>query len=280
MLRVARWVDCSDRYGLGYALSDGTLGAWRHAPCCSAHACADVALRRASVLPILTGAVYVDGSRMSSRADGTLEYAERRRRRRTSGKGRSSGSSGGSSGASLGSPVQLRPEDEADWPPELRKKAAILRYMAGKLDGGEGGAGAHSASPARFSAAPAALASPGSPGSPAAAAAAAPHVRAWARSRHALVFRLSSCAVQLRFTGDTSQLLLTADGANVWFDSGDGHIARYDLAALPPAEGAGAPLLARLRYARALLARLSSGSPLSAADADAEGELLLTCPCV
>jgi hypothetical protein len=222
---------------------------------------------------------------MSSRADGTLEYAERRRRRRTSGEGRSSGSSGGSggSGASLGSPAQLRPDDEADWPPELRKKAAVLRYMAGKLDGGEGGAGAHSASPAGFSASPAAPASPaspGSPGSPAAAAEAAPHVRAWARSRHALVFRLSTCAVQLRFTGDASQLLLTADGANVWFDSGDGHIARYDLAALPPAEGAGAPLLARLRYARALLARLSSGAPLSAAEAEAEGELLLTCPCV
>jgi hypothetical protein len=37
VLRVARWVDCSDRYGLGYALSDDTLGARRRVLLCCAH---------------------------------------------------------------------------------------------------------------------------------------------------------------------------------------------------------------------------------------------------
>jgi hypothetical protein len=219
----------------------------------------------------LPGAVFLDGSRMSTRVDGTLEYAERRRRRRNSGEGRSGSSS-------IVAPAQLHPAEEADWPADLRKKAAILRYMASKLHDGDG-SGAHSA-PAGLTAAasPASPVSPASPASPPAAAAVeveAPHVRAWARSRHALVFRLSSCAVQLRFTADATQLLLTADGTHVWFDAGGGDIACYDLAALPPAEGAGAPLLMRLRYARSLLARLSSGTPLSAGEADAEGELLL-----
>jgi hypothetical protein len=120
--------------------------------------------------------------------------------------------------------------------------------------------------------------SPPSPASPAPASAcrlppaAAAHVRAWARSRHARVFRLSSRAVQLCFD-DASELLLLPDGRTALLQrpgAAPGAAAeRFDLLALPPAEVApGGALLRRLRYARALLERLAAGGPAAAAEDD------------
>jgi hypothetical protein len=233
---------------------------------------------------------------MARRGDGALEYAERRRRRRA---GSAHADNEPSTPASPGSPIVLREGgEEADWSADLRKKvrrfltstravnarkqtsgaaltrcaamnvcaqATILRYMSGKLDA----TAAATAADAHATAAPAG-AEDGGGGSPGTHAA-APHVRAWARSRHAAVFKLSTRAVQLQFSADASQLLLLPDGRAVWFHSGAPGAAAslHDLGALPSgASGEGAALLSRLRYARKLLARLAVGDPPGGAAED------------
>ena len=184
---------------------------------------------------------------MLARVDGAMEYEERLRRRRCA-----DGSAGASAADAL-SHVVLPPGSEPDWPADVRKKAAVLRYLANKLgvalpeaDGDDPFVGCLPV------------------GAPP-----APHVRAWAPARHAAVFRLCNGVVQLQFRGDGSQLALMPDGRHFWYcsGSGSGDAACFSLAALPRT-GSAAPLLRRLRYARAVLDRLARGGLSADAEED------------
>jgi len=94
-LRVVRHVDAAERYGLGFALSDGAVGA-----------------------------LFLDGSRMVAAASsGTLLYVPRRARNAAS----------PTSPASVAAPVVLRAASAAEASPELSKKAGVLRYLASQL---------------------------------------------------------------------------------------------------------------------------------------------------
>ena len=220
-LRVMRYADCADRYGLGYTLSDGAVGA-----------------------------LFLDGSRMVAAAapGGQLLYMPPR--------GKSEAASPASPAAATA--MLLRAAAPAEQTPALSKKAEVLRYMAAQM-------GAACSAPDAVTAA-------------AEAPPAAPHVVAWARSKHALAFRLSTRAVQLRFHQDGSQLLLSADGASVWFDRGAGGATWHSLAGLPAQQGADSPLMRRLRFARTLLVRLAaagSGADGSPGDAGQEDDGLV-----
>jgi hypothetical protein len=90
-----RHVDAAERYGLGFALSDGAVGA-----------------------------LFLDGSRMVAAAQsGPLLYVPRRAR----------GAASPASPASPAAPVVLRAASAAEASPELSKKAGVLRYLASQL---------------------------------------------------------------------------------------------------------------------------------------------------
>ena len=102
-LRVVRHLDAAEHYGLGFALSDGAVGA-----------------------------LFLDGSRMVAAAQsGPLLYVSRRPRNNAA----SPASAADPTPASpaLAVPVVLRAASAAEASPELSKKAGVLRYLASQL---------------------------------------------------------------------------------------------------------------------------------------------------
>ncbi len=136
----------------------------------------------------------------------------------------------------------LREEDEA-MAPDVRTKLAILHHLASRM-----GAAVPTCDDAGG-------------GDDDTFAAAATHVRAWARTRDALVFRMSTRDVELHFPCDGAVLLLPHEQRGVvWHAAGpDARLRRVQLTSVTGSpRPQPAALLRKLRYARAVLDYLAA----------------------